>query len=345
MSARVGLLIVGPAEHGVVEVAETIADRWPRLDTAPAVLRAAGPADLHTGSGLRMLTGDVTVAHVHVTDQLFGDRCDRSAGAVERLAGELRAAGTALSVTLHDLPHPADEPGRYARRGAAYRRIVQACDGPVLVSSHHEAGLLRAVAPGADPTVVPLPTLRCPPDRAAAPPSDPEVTVVGFVYPGKGHDAALEAVAALPAGIGVSALGRAADGHQDLVADLRRRAAELGRRWSVSGYLPAPELTRRMRAAAVPLVAHRHISASGSIGSWLGAGRRPLVPDGPYTRELAERCPGAVTRYRPDADGLVSALRAALADPASTWLVGTEPLGPGPDEVSQAYAAVLGRPC
>ena len=116
----------------------------------------------------------------------------------------------------------------------------------------------------------------------------------------------------------LTALGRPSDGHADLVGQL----SALGP-LTVTGFVPDGELAARLRAASVPLAPHRAVSASGSIGSWLAAGRRPLVPDVPYTREFAERCPGALVLY----DELAPALAAALADQASTWLPPGTPTG------------------
>ena len=180
----------------------------------------------------------------------------------------------------------------------------------VIVSSEHERLLLAdclgesAALRAGEVMVIPLPidaATSVGPDETTNP---PDLAVVGFVYPGKGHDEVLAALQDLPADVG----------------------------------LLDEELHRRLRTAAVPVAAHRHLSASGSINSWIAAGRRPLVPRNRYSLELADRLPGALTLY----DELVPALRAALADPASTWLgVGTR-LGPNTDEVAARYRSALG---
>lgn len=359
-AGRLAALIVGPPEHGVVILARQVAEDLrtgpvrrsepgadrpgdpPRVIDAPTVehllatdpVRTLGPADL---------------AHVHVTDQLFGPTCAAAARAYGRLVEWASAAGAGVSVTLHDLPDPADDAGRYRRRRTAYAEIVAATAGPVIVSSHHEAVLLRRVALDRHPVVIPLAVGRPPgpnsaaPDRAR-PAGDGDVAILGFVYPGKGHRTALDALRVLPGDVGLVALGRPADGHQDLIADLENRAAGRGRRFSVTGYLSDAELGRRLRRASIPLAAHDRISASGSIATWIGAGRRPLVPDGPYTRELDERSPGTVTRYPPTPAGLEQALARAAADPDSTWLAdGVEP-APSRGDVARAYRAALDPP-
>ncbi|MEI4270290.1 glycosyltransferase [Klenkia sp. LSe6-5] len=287
-------LLVGPPEHGVTRYARELAE-------------AAG------GTGPDLV-------QVHYTDRLFGPTAETSAAAFTELAAGLRRP---LVVTLHDVP-PDDGSVLQQRRARAYAAVVAAA-AAVVVNSEHEATRLRAFA-DAVPHVVPLPVQVLPP--GPVPPPDGQVVVLGFLYPGKGHD---EALRALPPGTGLTALGRPSDGHDDLVAEL----AALGP-LTVTGYVPDDALPARLRAASVPLAPHRHVSASGSIGSWLAAGRRPLVPDVAYTREVAARCPGALWLY----DDLAPALAEAVADPTSTWLHPGTPVGPSMPGTVAAYRAV-----
>ena len=67
------------------------------------------------------------------------------------------------------------------------------------------------------------------------------------------------------------------------------------------------------------------------------ARRLALAVGGLDVDELARRLPGALTVY----DDLPSALRRAVADPASTWLAPGTPLGPSTAEVARRYAEVL----
>ncbi len=338
-------LIVGPSDHGVVILAEQLVRRqMAHNDDLPVVLRADDAAGLR--SRLERLPGDVDVAHVHFTDRLFGADCDAAAEAYVELAERLGERRTRLAVTLHDLPIDPDDPGRYQRRARAYARVVAATTAAVIVSSAYEGELLAAFCPGAHPVVIPLP-IDPPPAAVTAAKVEPsaDVTVFGYLYPGKGHRAALEAIATLPPEVGLTVLGRVADGHADLAEDLRARAAALNRRVTITGWLDDASVPLRLRAAGIPLVGHERMSASGSIGSWLSAGRRPLVPDVPYTRELAERCPGAVTTYPPSVAGLAAALTCAAADPARTWLAPDVTLGPSSDAVAVAYRdAVAAEP-
>lgn len=330
-------VVVGPDTHGVVRCALDLhATR--ALGDQPLVRISGGPgpglaAELAAATGGRP-------AHLHVTDRLFGSPARVMAETLEAVA-----ADGPLTVTLHDVPQPSDGPGAFARRAAAYARVVAAARG-VVVSSEHESALLddalelagRAELTGRPRAVIPLPVDPPAPGPRPAPVcGERNLAVLGFLYPGKGHEEALEALAALPQDVGLLAIGRPSDGHDDLVEALSARAAELGRRFRVTGFVPDADLVGLLRDATVPLAPHRHLSASGSINSWLTAGRRPLVPRGRYVEELEARCPGALWLH----DDLAEACAAALADPGSTWLGAGVRLGPSREEAAAAYAAVL----
>lgn len=352
----VGHLVVGPAEHGVVrfgrdliaglagqgQVGVVVETGWSELRADPATVLAA-------------LRGS-SLVHAQYTDRLFGPTGEESAALVERVAATLAEHGSRLSLTLHDLPataseYPATDPtGRLhpdasaaaeslrRRRSDVYCRVAAASHG-VVVCSRHEQGRLAAL--GADPrraVVVPHPVPTPAPRPSTIPPVR-DVTVLGFLYPGKGHAEVLRAMPGLPTTYPLTVLGRPSDGHDDLIDSLRAMATSAGRALHVTGFVPDADLPAALQHAGVPVAPHRQVSASGSIATWLGGGRRPLVPDVPYTRELAERCPGAVWCYDDEAD-LAAALRAAVADPALTWLDG-EPVGPSPAQVAVAYAQRL----
>jgi hypothetical protein len=302
---------------------------------------------------------DVTVprAHLLFPARLWGPSPSAAADVVEHLADT-----TALTVTLHDLPQPSDGERNLRRRGEAYGRVVAAARG-VVVNSEHERALLREWVGFDGPVeVIPLPVDRHPSPTgrtrsAGRPAPDGDVAVIGFFYPGKGHAEVVAAVAGLAAArpdaagdrdnsgatrpdadaTGVVALGRASSGHEAELQQLVDEAAALGVPFGATGYLDDATLLDRARRASVPVAAHQHVSASGSIATWIAAGRRPLVPDTRYSREMAALRPGTLTLY-PDG-GLAAAIATALADPASTWLDDDARTLPGLDEVADAYAA------
>ena len=325
----IGHLIVGPAEHGVVRFADQLAGQL-----GGPVIRLATAAEQGFDAGP---LGSVDVVLMQYTDGLYGP--ETTSAAANFVALRERFDRPAV-VTMHDLPDAADDPVRYRRRAAGYRAVMDSVDA-VVVSSRHEARLFARFSTLFSPGhagVVPLPI-----DPAAPwdgrPEPLPEVAVLGFVYPGKGHSEALAALAGMPAELGFTLIGRAADGHDDLLTALAEQAQQVGRRLDVTGFVPDEVLVGRLRQVAVPVAPSRAISASGSINTWLSAGRRPLVAAGPYTRELADRCPGAITLYEPgELPGLI---HAALADPALTWLDADCQPWPSSAEAALAYRDLL----
>lgn len=319
---RVAQVIVGPDQHGVVQFAHRIHDAVVGVGGSSVLVRQVERQD--DASAPRVTGADV--AHLHVTDRLFGSPADRAADVVATLVDAVRADGARIVVTLHDVPQPSD--GRaFAVRTAAYRRIADLAD-VVVVSSDHERLLLADV--GIEPAVlevIPLPVETGHVAEVESP--GPEtVGVLGFLYPGKGH---VEVAAALPPGTDFVALGRPSPGHEDLVDDLRAVSATA----RVTGYIEDDDLPAALHAVTVPVAHHRHLSASGSIVTWIEHGRRPLVVAGRYTRELDARSPGVVTLY--EEDDLAGAMRRALADPASTWIASGVIAHPTADEVGRAH--------
>ncbi|MDR6173736.1 glycosyltransferase involved in cell wall biosynthesis [Nocardioides zeae] len=311
-------LALGDDTHGVTRFALEVA-RW----TGARVARSAD--DLPTGSRV----------HLHVTDRVLGPDPVSAGRAAVALARRHE-----LTVTLHDVPQRTDGDG-FLRRVDCYRAVLGVAAGWV-VSSHHERALVeRWCHPRTPGHVVPLPVV--PLEGAAVPPATGgplSVGVFGFVYPGKGHAEALAAIAALPPSptrgpVELRVLGAAAAGHAADLEALVRRGRDLGVPVRVTGRVPEPAVASALRDVTVPVVAHRNVSASGSQNSWIAAGRRPLVRDGVYAREMAALRPGTTTLFT-DPD-LGTAVATALADPASTWVAAGVPVGPGPAEVAVAY--------
>lgn len=316
-------LVLGPAEHGVSAHALELA----RAGGLPT-LHLADPSPPDPGELLAALAAAAPRAvHLHVTDRLCGATPEAAAELVVAVAEH-----HPLTVTLHDLPQDSDGPRSSRRRGGAYARIAAAARG-VQLSSEHERALLAAVAPDVAVTVVPLPVPRRPvPDGGGAvgERDRPTVSVLGYLYPGKGHAEVLAALDRIDRpDVALLALGRPSDGHEHLVDDLRRSAG--GREVVVTGYLDDAELDRQIARTTVPVCAPTHVSASGSLHRWIGCGRRPVVLGSRYAREVEEAMPGSLLLT----DDLPAALRGALEDPARTWRTGSVP---GWDAVAAAAA-------
>ncbi|WP_091227199.1 hypothetical protein [Microbacterium sp. 3J1] len=293
------LLLVHPGDHGVAVYARDLASaasaQHPRL-------RTVAPADL---AGLP----DGTAVHAHFTDRLWGGSPEEASRVFAELAARLR-----VSVTLHDMPQESDGERNLPRRRTAYATVAEAATG-VVVNSDHERALLREAEVWSGPAArIPLPVdLHVDTDRAL---SDGSVGVLGFFYPGKGHDEA--AAAASAAGMTrLTVLGRASDGHAADLEAFVRRADAVGVAVEVTGWLDDDEIARRGRAVEVPVIAHRHVSASGSLASWIGWGRRPVAMRNRYIDEMAELRPGTLTPV--DEADLAAAVRRAAEDPETTW--------------------------
>lgn len=307
----------GPSRHGVARFAQQLADA---VAVDPAVPHAVDLVDLEG-----LLPG--TPVHLNVTDRLWAASPEEAAEAVSRLARR-----HPYTVTFHDLPQPSDGARNQPRRAACYRDVARGARGVVCSSAHERMLLAEHVDAGIEATVIPLP-IDAEPDVRERPAAPGDVGLLGFFYPGKGHAEAVRA--ARSAGATVTVLGGASPGHE---ADLERFVAESrahGVAVEVTGYLDDAALIERCRRVSVPLVAHRHVSASGSLGSWIAAGRRPVVIENRYTREMALLRPGALTLVPPE--GLDAAVAAALADPATTWLVPGYRPPHGWEEAGRAY--------
>lgn len=325
-------VVPGPEAHGVVRHGLLV---HPHL--AGADLLRCGRLD---ELGPDLLARRTVV--VQVTDRVLADDPERAVDVWHRVTGP----AARVTVVLHDLPQASD--GRWrAARTRLYATLAAHSDD-VVVASEHERLLLAAALRHERPEaagavlarvhVIPLPVERsaaAAPDPGGAGGQEAPATVVtlGYAYPGKGLEEVIDA-AALAArdprlegrAVEVRNLGRASDGHEDLVEQLGRRAAAVGVRWSTSGWVDDADLPGVLAAATVPVAAHRHLSASGSIATWLGAGRRPVVLRSRYAEELEARMPGAL-RLVAEED-LAGALAEALVDPSTTWLAPSVRLGP-----------------
>lgn len=320
-------VLVGPRHHGVVRVGLALRSA---MQTAGLPVVQVWTPDVAT------VPSEVTDGGVHLqfTDRLFGDTPDAAARAVAAIASRTR-----VTVTLHDLPQASDG-CRADQRAAAYADVVARSAG-VVVNSEHERELLQDMNVDAESvTVIPLP-IEAPASVRCRPVGVPTVGVFGFLYPGKGHEEVIAASADLPPDVEIHAIGEPSAGHADLVDDLTARAGEQGRRFHVTGHVSDEALVEVLQRVTVPVVAHTHVSASGSLGSWLSAGRRPLVVGNRYSREIDARNPGMLTLYTPPE--LPGAIRGAFNDPQSTWLAQGVVPRPTPADAADAYDAFFGR--
>ncbi|MDO9409548.1 hypothetical protein [Patulibacter sp.] len=316
-------VVVGDPTHGVALLALQLSDGLPRT-TLPALL---DPAGARAARALLPAPDRAPALHLHLNDDLLGPTPAATLSAL--------ADGRRLAITLHDVPQPGEGDARLARRLAVYRELAATADLVVVSSEHERAGMRGAGASCGAVLPLPIDARRVPAD----PRDDATVGVLGWIHPGKGHAAVADALAALDRPATLVALGGVARGHEGLDRELAARCARQGVGFRCTGYLAEMEQLREAARVAVPVSPHRHVSASGSIGSWLSASRRPLVVDGGYAREVDARNPGALALT----DDLPAGLRAALADPASTVLRPGVRVGPTTAEAAVAQTALLDR--
>lgn len=332
----------GPADHGVTVFGRGLYDSATALGFGGTSLTAEAPADLI--DLVDLVRSTTRLVHLQVNDWLFADADLTARDRLTTFASRLRDRGVALSVTLHDLPHPAVSDELYRRRVATYAAVADVAVG-IVVSSRHEAQLLATAVRAADPTarvpavtVIPLPVVAGPVGGTARPAGvgdPPAVGVFGFLYPGKGHAEVIDELAGIDPTVRVLAVGRASTGHESLPVALSDRARARGIAFASTGFVPDADLHPVLRSVDVPVAPAAEVSASGSINSWIAAGRRPLTLAGAYTREFADRHPGAVRLYAPGE--LRFRVTAALADPESTWLPAGAVVGAGPEVMARRY--------
>lgn len=281
--------------------------------------------------------------HLHFSDRLFGADAGAAAGRIRSWA-RLRP----VTVTLHDVPQAwAPE-----ERQRCYLAVVATVRGWA-ANSHHEVLLVQELAERHDRAgrtgsgrVFHLPVFESAPSSPTRDGSGPvSLGVLGWIYPDKGHREVVRAAARLRrsgCAVRVALLGSPVRGHEDLLAELHRRAERADVELTVTGFVPDAELELAMGRVDVPVAGHQHLSASASINSWIGVGRRPLVADGRYARELAALRPGTVTLYDghdPEGVALDEAVATALRDHRSTWWSSGAQLAPGLRETAAAYRA------
>lgn len=331
----------GPADHGITMFGRQLFEHAVAVGFGGSPVTAPGPAGL--AELVPALPPTTRLLHLQVNDWMFADASATARDRLVDFASRLRDRGIALSVTLHDLPHTAVSEELYRRRVATYAAVAEVAAG-IVVASRHEAQLLAtavreagSVAGTPAVTVIPLPIdvvrVGTPPRRDPAVP--PTVGIFGFLYPGKGHAEVLDELAGIVPAVRIVAVGQASTGHGDLPGELASRAEASGLSFTSTGFVADDEVDGLLRSVDVPVAPAAQVSASGSINSWIAAGRRPLVRAGAYTRELAARHPGAVQLYEPGELG--AGVLAALAAPASTWQPAGAVVDAGPDVTARRY--------
>lgn len=325
---------LGPTQHGVRRYGHLL---------AAAVGREAPVVDVAAESASQLLcrltetihTSRAGVVHLQYSDHLLPGE-DFDAPWFSEL--HQRAPTSAVVTTMHDLPYVGhDDARRDARRAARYRAVADRADLVVVASTHEQQGLWRA-GHRRPATVIPhLVEQRAATTQPVPTTDPPTVGILGFVYPGKGHDRVIEACAKLSSPVRVVVLGRASAGHDSLLDALRRQADLAHVDLFVTGWIPDDELGERLASVTVPVAPHAAPSASGSIATWWSALRRPIVPCGRHADHLLDLHPTGVVPVAADSvEALSDALTAALRHPSDTALTSL-PLALTPDVIGRRH--------
>jgi glycosyltransferase involved in cell wall biosynthesis len=320
---HVGFLHLGRAESGVRRYGQLIADEARTRDGVMVTDVEAGRVDQSTEQLARVAE---ELSGCDVVLMQWNKRGWGKHGSLLRLSRFRRAYRGALVVTMHDV---FDRPGlrsRYLQPDAwSVRQLGRTADR-IVVHSQIEVERLRGL--------VPIEKLRVVPhfvEQRELPMSPAEaraklglgdrklVTLLGFVYGRKGHRYAVEAVPYMPDDAIMVYAGGPIDG-RTFVYDLALQKAEelgLGDRFRITGYLSEEEMGTWMAATHLAILPFTDLSASGSMSSWISAGKPMLVSDLPGTREYARRVPGALNFFGPAGEAwpLGSAISELLARP------------------------------
>ena len=244
-------------------------------------------------------------------------------GSLLRLMRFRRAYRGALVVTLHDIFERHGLRERYLAPDAwSLRwlgRVGRPRRGPLARSRWSGcAASSRPIACASSPTSSSVASWPLRPEEARARLGLADrriVTLLGFVYGRKGHRYAVEAVPHLPEDVVMVYAGGPVAG-RSFVHDLALAKAEelgLGDRFRITGYLSEEELETWIAATHLAILPFTDLSASGSMSSWIAAGKPMLVSDLPSVREYEPRAPGALHLFSPPEP---LPLAAAIREPA-----------------------------
>lgn len=126
------------------------------------------------------------------------------------------------------------------------------------------------------------------------------ITVLGFVFPSKGHQLVVEAIPYLPPDVQVIFAG-SGDAAKELVSSLLELAEEkgVGHRLRLTGYLSETELEKYLMATDLAICAFKNFSASGSISTWISVNCPILASDLPQIREYNKLEVDAIQVFKP----------------------------------------------
>ncbi len=320
---NLGFLHLGRTESGVRRYGQLIADE---ARTRPALQLTeveAGRVD-QSSEQLTRVAAELAACDV-VLMQWNRRGWGKNGRSLPRLLRFRRSYKGALVVTLHDVFDREGLRQRYLQPDVWSLRWLGRSAERIVVHSQIEVERLRGIIPVEKIRVIPHfvedreLTLTPPEARARLGLGDRRVvTLLGFVYGRKGHRYAVEAVPFMPDDAVMVYAGGPVAG-RTFVYDLALQRAQelgLGDRFRITGYLDDEAWETWIAATHLAILPFTDLSASGSLSSWISAGKPMLVSDLPGLREYGRRVPGALNFFGPpEAWPLGSAISELLARP------------------------------
>lgn len=128
------------------------------------------------------------------------------------------------------------------------------------------------------------------------------VTLLGFIFPFKGHQLVVDALPHMPEEVRVIFAGGSVPGrHATLAASLAASAEAKGRgdRLRITGYLAEDQLNTYLAASDLAVCPFPRMSASSSLATWISVGCPILASDLPQIAEYNQLEAGAIHVFRP----------------------------------------------
>ncbi len=320
---RIGFVHLGRPESGVRRYGQLIADEMGTREGLQIAEVDAGRVDQQSDRLAEVAVG-LSDSQVVVLqwNRRGGGKHGRS---LPRLIRFRRAYRGALIVVLHDVFAREGLRQRYLQPDVWSLRWLGRTADRVIVHSQIEVERLRGIVPVDRVRVIPhfveqrtLPLSQQDALASLGLQGRRVVTLLGFVYGRKGHRYAVDAVPYLPKDVVMVYAGGPVAG-RSFVYDLATSKAQehgLGDRFRITGYLSDEELETWIAATDLAILPFTDLSASGSLSSWISAGKPMLVTDLPGFREYARRVPGALNFFGPPQAGpLAAAINELMAKP------------------------------
>jgi glycosyltransferase involved in cell wall biosynthesis len=319
---HVGFLHLGRRESGVRRYGRILAEEARRRGDLRTTQIDAGLLEGRSGGMTdrgRALAG-VDVVHLQWNRRGWG-RGPRSA---QRFIDFRRFCRRPLVVTLHDVFPREGLRERWLAYEVLALRLVGRSASRIVVHSEQEVARLEGIVPTSRVRVIPhfveerhIALTSAAARQQLGVEGRRVVTLLGFIYGRKGHKILVEAVPALAPDVQVVYAGGPIVRREKTLEIVEQRKQELNlgeERLRITGYLSEDDLETWVAATDLAVLPFRDLSASGSLSTWIAAGKPILASDLPGFREYDARVPGSLRLFSPIEPGpLADAITAQLA--------------------------------